>query len=791
VSNRKARFKVIVPVCASLLSLSLLMPQSYAAVAPAAAAMASDSASTVGNSAPSLDGEVIDESEAKISKEAAVARLKELFPVFKDAEAERIVFGNAYGDPSRFEPVWEISWSFKQGNTHYGFNSSVDAMTGDILQVYLPHHRETGEETSYYPAKVSEAEAKASAEAFIRKAAPSVKFDQLKFNKNNFNHFGMEMRLFGPVQYHFSYEMTHNGLVIPNGYIQVTVDGNGNVTRFSKPYIHANEYPDTKTAITKADALKQFKNNVNLELRYVRSFGYRTKPEWSLVWADSSTYGMIDAKTGKFIGHDGTESANFQVTTEEVTAMSPSFKPAAPANGQLTAKQAAAIVQSEFKLPAGRKLQNYHITSDYSNPESKVWRLEWADTTKSDPMMHHYQQRTIASIDAKTGRIIEYRRDGYDYYPMEKDTAAETVNNPIGVDAAKTAALKLVNKLYPNAAQSLKLITSDRDHKSAEAEPQNHRFSFQRYVNGIAVEGENVYITLDAEGSLLSYESYRMEDIEETLNKMKAEVTEQTAKDLYLNSMDTELRYAQIGGYHIDDKYVKPVIKLIYSKELHVKDMEYAHGINAVTGKWYQGWGDDTRKRQQQTAKDIAGHAAEKDLEVMLKYGILSPDENGNVKPDEAITVADWYAMFAKAMEPNYEQYGMYTEMTAIGDIAKEDPLLPLASFIVGNGWAKPAEITKSMLTSPLTREKLAVITVDLLNYERISQFLQSPLPYSDQADIQDKGAVLIAGSIGLFELNSGKFEPKSDITRAKASQALMKIVYLQGKTDQPIGRYY
>lgn len=50
-----------------------------------------------------------------------------------------------------------------------------------------------------------------------------------------------------------------------------------------------------------------------------------------------------------------------------------------------------------------------------------------------------------------------------------------------------------------------------------------------------------------------------------------------------------------------------------------------------------------------------------------------------------------------------------------------------------------------------------------------------------------------VAVKLGLLQGENGKFNPADLVTKAEAATVLIKLVELQGKTDQPIGQsmYY
>lgn len=140
----------------------------------------------------------------------------------------------------------------------YGFSSEVDAINGDIINTYLSFSQEKNE--SYYPPKVSQTQALEIAKTFVAKAASSVKSSELQLNENvGYSYFSES--LFGPVQYGYNFSILKNGIPSGSDSINIVVDGNGNVTQFSKS-AQGLEYPSAQPKITLEQAQKQLRNSL-------------------------------------------------------------------------------------------------------------------------------------------------------------------------------------------------------------------------------------------------------------------------------------------------------------------------------------------------------------------------------------------------------------------------------------------------------------------------------------------------------------------------------------------------
>ncbi|MNO14756.1 hypothetical protein D3C76_44050 [compost metagenome] len=90
-----------------------------------------------------------------------------------------------------------------------------------------------------------------------------------------------------------------------------------------------------------------------------------------------------------------------------------------------------------------------------------------------------------------------------------------------------------------------------------------------------------------------------------------------------------------------------------------------------------------------------------------------------------------------------------------------------------------------------LTREQLAVLLTSIVKYDRLANFYGKDVlnpQFSDAEKITRPGEVAIAVRLGLLQGQNGKFNPQRPVTKAEAASILMRLVKLQGKTDQAIG---
>ncbi|MBW4840645.1 MAG: hypothetical protein KZY74_14725, partial [Paenibacillaceae bacterium] len=292
-----------------LIALSVALPQGAAFAEDVAASSTSTTTVVVdsgnaGTGSSKSGNTAADPSKAKITKDQAIAKVREWFPALEAATVSQVEYGvnNVYPAPSN-QDVWTIQWEVEVENGSYGFSSQVDAITGDLINTYISFPREGNK--SYYPPKITREQALEKAKAFISKAVPSLSVDEVKESDSMF--FSDAPTLLGPVNYSFSFSILKNGLTSGFESIYITITGDGEVTQFSRPG-EKLDYPSSVPTVSKADAEMKFREEFQVELGYVPVYKNGVISDWVLTWGPASdTTQPINALTGHKINNEGEE----------------------------------------------------------------------------------------------------------------------------------------------------------------------------------------------------------------------------------------------------------------------------------------------------------------------------------------------------------------------------------------------------------------------------------------------------------------------------------------------------
>lgn len=734
-----------------------------------------------------LDSKLIntpDPSLAKITQEEAIEKVKSLFPVLKNTKSQlssiELGVNNSYPAP-RNQMVWTMNWSYSEKNVTYGFSSSVDAITGDLIQGYIHNIYQNDE---FYPPKLNREEALNKAKQLIVKAVSSIKLDDLHLNHTGSN---FDDSLFGPMKYGFTFDVYKNGVPSDVQYIRISISSNGDLLDFSRPSDHFY-YPSATPKITLEEAKKKQEGKLNVQLKYVPVFGSNKVNNWVLAWGlDRNTaLNSIDANSGRSLDNEGNIISDQGITYASIDKGKTTFQPR-KSSVELTGEEAANIVKKMLKVPDDRTLMTQSVRNDYWNKDRKVWSLTWQSPDQTS--LGALPDRTTAEVDVLTGEIINYY---YQEFPtiglgvVAPDMNKKDVTAQLSEEALKNKAIEWIQLLYNDASTNLKLVNRNSIHSTKNE--KEFTYSFERFYNDIVVEGNAASLVLDDQGNVISYNSNHY-----NLSKMpknpQIKISKEKAQEIYSSLVQQQLQYKNFGSQIVNGTYSEPDIRLVYTTEF--KDKQKNNTVlDAITGQWTKVYEELSVNQEDLTqVDDIKGHWAEKQLQILLAYNLLDI-KDGKVKPNEVLTQGQWLSIIAKAVNPYYQNYGsiINNQSQEIAGISPEHEYYALASFALERQWISDKEVLN--LNEALTREKLAVQLSSILKYNKMAKFMEKDAAIAtlrDVSQIKHRGEVALVMKLGLLQPTNGRFNGKDKVTRAEAAAVIMRMVELQGKIDSKL----
>ncbi|MFC7678494.1 YcdB/YcdC domain-containing protein [Paenibacillus sp. GCM10028914] len=710
---------------------------------------------------------------AKISSVQAEENIKRLFPQLKKATVDNAEF-TELNNVSTGVKVWELQFTLKRGNSSYGFSGSVNAITGEIVSVYLPRYVLLLSGGDAGP-EISREAASQKALNWIKQNIKSVNVNDLSENKQ---YIGMEKTLFSPLSYDFYYNVTVNGIPSDADQIRLSMDHQGNVTSFNRQQ-YAASTPSSEAKISAEAARKQYEDAFVAELSYIPSIQFGvTKGPYFLGYVPNNKSNLaIDANTGSILDYTGEPVKEKQFEPIVIPASKDVFTPSS--KSLASGDEAAKWVESQIEIPKGYKAVQKRLGQRWNDKESKVWNINWNDTASNAGM------DISVEVDATTGKIHMYNQ--YQYYYGRGESQNKPSTTSISKKDAEQIAFSTISKLAPNATKEWKLVNVTEPRENTPY--QNFDFSFSRYAGEISILGETLSISIGTDGKVKQYYNSSFVDFSELPLNSKPVISAEEAKAAFLKDTELKLKFAQYGGYSSSGGSAEFFTKLVYSPVR--KDNDYQlYGIvlplDATTGKWRNTVPSDYIGKEVIPANDTVGHKSKAALDKMVEYRVMLPDADLKILPDQDITTGDWYLFVARALSPSLDQnFGGNTE--PYGSLLPESKYYNAVQSLLSRNWL-PFEPDASFSTErKLTRDELALMLTQMLKYEKLGETItkSGEVPgISDSASIVNKGAALITMKLGLLPAIDGKFMPERVVTRAEAAEVLLGLSALVGKSD-------
>lgn len=745
------------------------------------------------------------QAEAKITKEQALELAKKLVTIPDGYTVQNVsLMSNSY---QGIGPFWNIGYVKKEGNQYLGnLNVQLNAVTGKLTSFNI-YNSDPSYKPSY-PPKVNFQGAKDIAAKWLEQVNPQALKDS-KYNDANEKSFRPPLK--GNVTYEIRYDRYVNGVAFPQNYVSATVNGDGEVTGYNAVWNDDLTFDDTKGIIDLEAAQAAIRKQLEPSLSYVIPYQSRTKKP--LIVYNMGLY-PIDARTGEIYKWNGVQPDSKANTTPLTEAPLGS----APAGGlSLTKEEAVAKVTSTFTLPQGMKLEDASYsenTDDVSGKTMSVWNLRWSEQIdEKDTKIGKPIGGVYATVDSKTGEIRNFNS----YKPYDGSTQPEV---KIKQDEAKSKAIDLVKKLLPSYTNELALQNGADEPIPVEMIKQNqgYTFMFVRYIDGVRAGNDSVNVTIDAAtGDIRNYSvNFSPVDFPE---KKPETIDAQKAQDKLLSAYDVQLQYVSdagsppfhpmgVGGYvdsymtnwklkvasgEIDPTKSAKTAHLVYTLVPKFPQRE-AYVLDAVSGGWISPETGNPVVLEKVEVKDIKGHWAQQELQLMLDYQALDV-QDGLVHPDAAITKGELIKMLVISMNGgNYGFQYSAARANSFADVKSDSSYFPYVERAVdmrildrtGGNFEPDAK---------MTREELADLIVRAMGYGKLAEHSDIfAKPFADEAALKRPGDVALVVGLGIMSTtDDGKFNPAQTVTKAQAATAFSRYLLARNELQSdvpPFGPY-
>jgi hypothetical protein len=738
--------------------------------------------------------------EAKITKEEAIKLAKTYIeiPEGYTLQSANLNSYSYYGYGSN-APSWSLSFTKQVGDRSYGnMNVTINGSTGRLIS-YSSYNSDPDYKPSY-PAKVDYQGAKEAAAKWIAKLNPKEQAD-LSYNDNQEESFKTPLN--GSFQYSVRYDRVENGVPFPQNGVNISVNGDGEVTSYDFQWDDTVTFAKA-TAISVEEATKAFREKSKLVLSYQMPYQARGEKK-PIITYNMNTY-VLNATNGE-VWEQGSYPSASTSEAKPLTDAPLGEKPAG--NLSLTKEQAVKKVSSVIKLPEGAELKDSSF-NEYTNPQTgevqSTWNLRWDEPTSDEDKRIGFGPESIwATVNSKTGEILNYNR----YLPIPLDEQ-DKVEVKVTGEEAKIKAIDFVKKQLAAYTDQLVLDTSNIDHISEEQQKQirNWDFSFQRMIDGVYANYENVSVSIDKKtGDIVNYHfNFSTIDYPET----KPEVlSEDKALDLLLSPYEIELQYmlpnpvssiypiekinlmiaaGEIPPGSTGVEKADTEAKLVYVLTHKYNGEPYI--LDAATGQWRNATNGEVTTLEKIKVSDIEGHWAQNELQIMLDYQALDVVDE-KVSPDASITRGELIKMLVIAM--NGGNHGIYyaaDRAASFADVKNSSPYFAYVENAVDRGLI---DLGKDFNPeAKMNREEMAELVVRALGYQTLATyegiFNDS---FEDASQLASRGEAAIVVGLGIMTLSDGSFNPKQEVTKAQAATAFFRYLQKRAELETNRGYYY
>ena len=686
--------------------------------------------------------------ELKITREQAIAIATAAFPIPEDL-GEPNVSISQYQDGA----TWSLQWATSEKEPNQKtINVSVDAVTGRIVGYST---WSTGEEPSALNYTIEEAQ-KIAAE-WVAKLVPADLRPALRYVDAPLN-----ASYWGGTQYHFTWERVEQGYPVAEDGVTVSIDARtGELVDYYLNWRDNLTFALPERLVSQEEAEAALRQHLGMELEY----NYYTERgldegEWRLIYQPRNTYLYVNQE-GQVIGSD---AAPVQPAPEPVVlepAEEPYQKPAAPI-GQ---KEALAIAQ------AATGCTDPPTSSSYSEYGTDVKTYEWFFSWTMEDETGKYLGDASATIDASTGALVHMGIwNGGE--PLKK--GQEPV---VSRKEAEAVAMEFVRKFRPDLSGSILYRPGSDDVVSPMGDvPDSYSFHFEQLVNGIPVNGRDLWVDVDTRtGAVSYYWSYDRWMADAEFPAPEPAIDVEQALDAYLAAMEVQPTWVSLWSYEKQET-LPPQLLWAADNRLPLA------AVDANTGAPLDWEGRDLIAAAQEPT-DIAGHFAQREIELLWSQGVFELDD-GKFQPDKLATAEDLarWLVLAKGLRPyvGYDFGGMGAGGALEANL-KRSPQSPYFGAAFQNRIMLPEDFSEDAdLQGPVSRELFALWAVRAMGYTRVTTMapqIQMSFADADQVGAKYRNAVALLAGFGILSGDEeNRINPQDPITRGEAAKILYAV---------------
>ncbi len=540
-----------------------------------------------------------------------------------------------------------------------------------------------------------------------------------------------EVEQFDAKSHTFTITHTESGIPVYGDRGRVTVDINAEkITGFSLTYTDKLLYPSPVKIIDLATAKSVFADEIGVDLYYK-------------VWQDNENksvkiFPVYSPKNNNYYVNANTGTAEKIIPFTEDFFIKNEAADMAPGGGS-----SLGLTPAELK-----EIQNLKKLLSRTAAENLVRKTKLLGITE-DCTLEEFTTRKLSNIEELYGHSLVFcrkgdARDSYIFVDINAQTGEVLSFSDFSHrDDTNTLAEAETSKIFDDIIKTL-APQKHTQYKLCEADGNTHYAVYDRYMNGIRVEGNTISIEISPDGSLSSYRiSYTNADFP-------------MYSDILSNKQAAE-RLFDTAGYSLvyipqksDEALKRP------DKAMLIYDLDdYGICLDPYTGKRINGDGTEyIADSVTGEYTDISGHYAEEKIKALRRFGIGF--DQAEFMPDTACLQKDFIALLMGAFSTK--------SSILIGAGMKAGDFYTEAEIM---GIIKNEEIAPETTVTRLQAAKFICRALKIEKYAQIEKMFNCP--FTDVTS--GKGYVAMLWGMGIVNGTSAKtFSPNASLTRGQSA---------------------
>lgn len=681
----------------------------------------------VSSSASSASGSSTEQGSSDMKKALAIVKNRYAIP-------EEYTAFDYSASESNTRKIFQFTWK-----TDDGKKAIKATVKGGVITSFTVSSNQHTSTPGFCP--MTDAEYKAKAMNYVYQLNPELK-GMLTFTSMRYTASSDSVYLYFDQSYKDVKITQRNFFVTLNKYT-------GELVSYSGDYWENAEYIEPGKALSQDKIKEIYRQDTTLKPYYRISYDQNNNQIVNIVYQPSPSE-IYDAVTGElssmsedYRSYMDTSNAAYAAGAADTTAES--VEEDAADEGGFTDAEISAVKELSGLLSTDEltkllyKDKYLGLTSDYMLQSSNYYKNEYTDGRTEYLCTLNYVINTSkkysyisVNCNAETGRIISF----WSRKPGATSKLDVSAANKLANEAAKYYMGDKFSE-YTASTDNTKPSASTGDY----TETQRY-MSYLRYVNNIQVSGDNVSISVNSEGEVISF-NYTYTEADFGDGKV---ISEETVFKKLFEQKDMDLLFRGFS-----DLESNPHIYLTY----YMSDWY----MNAKTGKLCNYSGTTLSESDDKSSAcpytDIADSAYKAEIETLYRHSIkLSNDDK--LKPSNAVTYSEMSSLINNIM--NVETYYDYYNEVGV-----------YKNFV---------ENTEESEKKYITRAEMAEMFVKAMGLSQAAELDGIyKAPYADIPENHEKAGYIAIAKALSFIPNTEKLNPDSLVSREYALHCVYQYI--------------